>query len=86
MVRTYLEVFGDVSVISIEGVGNKLVLSGPAAAQPERDELLRRAAVLGRDLGLRHDLERLLRAGLRSPDSQERAGQVLTDKGLRQPY
>lgn len=86
MVRTYLEVFGEVSVISIEGVGNKLVLSGPAAAQPERDELLRRAAVLGRDLGLRHDLERLLRTGLRPPDSQERAGRVLTDKGLRRPY
>lgn len=85
MISTYLDVFGDVSVIAIEGVGNKLVLSGPATSRPDREELLRRAAGLGRDFGLRHDLERLLRTGLRPPDERERSGQVLTDKGLRLP-
>ena len=83
MVKTYLDVFGEVSMVGVEGVGNVLVFSRPAVSGHPHDELLRRAAQLGRDLGLRHDLERLLRTGLREPDPLERGGHVLTDQALR---
>ncbi len=83
MVTTYLDIFGEVSILALEGVGNTLVISGPASTRHDRDELLHRAGKVGRDLGRGPALEHVLRTGLRGANDRERAGQILTDKGLR---
>lgn len=85
MVTTYLSIYPNVSVMDIQGSGNKLVIACRAARVPERDEIIRRAGELTRSLALRTDLVPLVRHGLRTPDAHERGGRVLTDAGKPAP-
>ncbi len=64
MLRTYLAVFDEVSVLDVATAGNHLVVATPWKPALSREETLRRAAALTRSLPLRHDLERMVERGL----------------------
>lgn len=79
MLRTYLDVFDEVSVLEVVGAGNKLVLATPWKPALSRQEAVRRAQAVTRSLSLRHDLVPIVRRGLRGSGADGASGRVLRD-------
>jgi spermidine synthase len=79
MVRTYLAVYDDVSIVDMPGGGNKLVIALPWKPAPTVAELVQSARVLTQSLGMRYDLGQMAAQGYRAPGIDGMSGRILTD-------
>ncbi len=79
MLRTYQEVFPEVSLLDVSGAGNKIFIAMPRERPIRRDDLIRRASSISRQKGFRFDLGKVASYGFRTPDI-DAVGRVLTDK------
>ncbi len=80
MIRTYQQVFAEVAVAEVEGVGNRIVVATPRAGELATERIAERAARLAARGKFPYDLRQLVQYGynlLTEPDS---AGEVLRDR------
>ncbi len=85
MVRTYQEVFADVYVLEVRGVGNRIILALPRRENLSRDELAELARGISRQKNFRFDLGELVTYGFQSAREKSQAGGVLRDAEIGLP-
>jgi len=79
MVRTYQEVFDEVSIIDVRGAGNRIVIALPRTERIEPDELARRARAVSTKRGFPYDMGEVALYGYRGPEPMNAEGRVLRD-------
>jgi spermidine synthase len=79
MVRTYQAVYEEVSIVDVHGAGNKIIVALPRKRSLSKEELVRRARQLTRELALRSDLGDILESGFRRAGADGAGGRILTD-------
>lgn len=77
MLRTYAAVYDQVSIVDIQGAGNKILIALPWMPAPAKREVVQRARELTRRLALRADLGDIVERGFRGVASDR--GRILTD-------
>jgi spermidine synthase len=81
MVQTYLAVYDDVSVVDVQGAGNKILVALPWKPAPSPEDLVRRARRLTIRLSLRSDLGDIVERGYHRVGADDVIGRILTDAG-----
>jgi len=79
MVRTYLDVFDQLYIVDVPGVGNKILLALPRKQKIEKAHLTRRAAEISRQNHFGFDLGQCVKSGFRGPGEDGLQGRVLKD-------
>ena len=79
MLRTYLAVYDEVSVVDVHGSGNRILVALPWKPALSSQELVRRARQLTRRLSLRSDLGDIVERGYQR--ARAMGGRILTDAG-----
>lgn len=85
MVRTYQEVFDDLYLLEVRGVGNRILLALPRRENFSRTELAARAGALSRAKGFRFDMAPLVRGGFNHLTERDAAAHVITDAEMLKP-
>jgi len=80
MVRTYQEVFDDLYVLDVQGVGNKILVNLPRRETIDAADLAERARRISTRCQFPFDLGESVRFGFRKPGNEEQGGRVLRDK------
>ncbi len=80
MVRTYQDSFAALSVLDLQGAGNKILIAMPNDGLIERTELAKRATAISKDKHFRFDLGALVTAGYHGTEPLATRGRVLRDK------
>ena len=80
MVRTYQDSFEALSVLDLQGAGNKILIAMPNDGLPGRAELAKRAAAISKEKHFRFDLGELITAGYHGAEPPVTQGRVLRDK------
>ena len=79
MLRTYLAVYDEVSVVDVHGSGNRILVALPWKPALSSQELVRRARQLTRRLSLRSDLGDIVERGYQR--ARAMGGRILSDAG-----
>jgi len=79
MVRTYQDVFKQLHIVDVSGVGNKILLALPSRRNLGRDDIVRIAGRISKEKHFRFDLGDLVEDGLRYDEEKNTRGHVLTD-------
>ena len=79
MVRTYQDVFDQLHVVDVSGVGNKILIALPTKRKLDRDDVLRTASRISKQKHFRFDMGDLAAPGLRLDEKKNSRGRVLTD-------
>ncbi len=79
MVRTYQDVFDQLHVVSVSGVGNQILIALPSKRRTDRDELLRTASRISKEKRFRFDVGKLAERGLSLDEDKNTRGRVLLD-------
>ena len=80
MVRTYQDSFAALSVLDLQGAGNKILIAMPNDGLIGRAELAKRAAAISKEKHFRFDLGELITAGYHGAEPPVTQGRVLRDK------
>ena len=80
MVRTYQDSFAALSVLDLQGAGNKILIAMPNDGLIGRAELAKRATTISKDKHFRFDLGELVTAGYHGAEPPATRGRVLRDK------
>jgi hypothetical protein len=81
MVRTYKDVFDEVSVVEApNNSGNRILLAAPRAMRMGREELAQRAGQVAKQKKFGIDLEKIVSDGYQDAGKQAARGEVLRDK------
>lgn len=83
MVRTYQDVFAELYIVDVPGVGNKILLALPDKRKIGKVELTRRAAEISRLNQFGFDLGQCVKSGFRRPGEDGVRGRVLKDADQR---
>jgi spermidine synthase len=79
MVRTYQDVFGQLHIVDVSGVGNKILIALPNRRKLGRDEIVQIAGRISKEKHFRFDMGDLAESGLRYDEKRNKRGHVLTD-------
>ena len=79
MVRTYQDVFKQLHVADVSGVGNKILIALPGRGTLGRDEIVQIAERISKEKNFRFEMGDLAERGLRFDEKRSKRGHVLTD-------
>ncbi len=79
MVRTYRDVFDDLYLLTVRGVGNEILIALPRQLKMSREDLAARARHVSRAKGFGFDMGEAIKFGYHRIDKKFANGQVLTD-------
>ena len=80
MMRTYMEVFGEVHIVDIRNSGNVIVVGLPHQPKLTNEALALQSRKLSREQKFPHNLGRFVKYGHRRPGEKEKTAPVLLDK------
>ena len=80
MIRTYQDVFEQVAIVDVQGVGNRIVIAVPRPQIPTQGNLAAKARAMGTQARFPFDLGNLVEYGYQTLDEPDPAGKVLTDR------
>ena len=79
MVQTYQDVFKQLHIVDVSGVGNKILIALPARRELGRDQVVQIAGRISKEKNFRFDMGDLAESGLRHDEKRNERGHVLTD-------
>ncbi|MHB8898007.1 MAG: spermidine synthase [Thermoguttaceae bacterium] len=80
MVRTYQQVFAEVAINEVRGVGNRIVIASPRAGELAKERIVERAGKLAAQARFPYDLRAIVEDGYNRLLEPNGAGQVLRDR------
>jgi len=79
MVRTYLNVFGELCLLDVSGAGNEILIAAPRRFKLSLEDFAARARRVSRTKNFRFDMGDAVEYGYHWIDKTFTSGQVLTD-------
>jgi spermidine synthase len=83
MVRTYQEVFEQLHIVDVAGVGNKILIALPERRKLGRDDVVRISGRIAKEKHFRFEMGEIAESGLRYDEKRNQRGRVLTDDNER---
>ena len=79
MVQTYQDVFKQLHIVDVSGVGNRILIALPNRRKLGRDAIVQRAGQISKEKHFRFDMGDLAESGLRYNVQRNKRGHILTD-------